>query len=293
MVIQEVVVSEEAGHRFDRFVWEAFETVPTRAAARKAIRRGEFTLDGERVESGRFVRSGQRVQRHEPESPWTPLEVDLACAFEDDCLAVVVKPPGFWTNGARARTVERALPFNLRPSDRVDALRRPRPVHRLDAPTGGLLLCAKTSRAMVELGRAFQARVVRKRYRALVVGRMDGEGVVDTPIEGRVARTRWNTVAVTRALHGEWISTVDLWPTTGRTHQLRRHMAGLGHPILGDVIYGIDGLILRGKGLFLWSLEVGFPHPEEGRPVTVAIEEPAKFQGMRAREERRWTKWRG
>lgn len=291
--LAEVVVPlADEGARLDGFVHTHFPMFPSRASARKAVRRGQVLLDGIAVESSRYVAEGQRVTVVEaPSRAAKVFPAVVEVAYEDDQLAVVVKPPGLAVNGPRHRTLEHALPHNLAPGGGIDALSAPRPVHRLDAPTGGLVACAKTATALMELGRAFQERRVHKRYRAVLIGALHGEGEVDAPIDGRPARSRWRAVRHDRSLRGGWITTVDLWPETGRTHQLRRHVASLGHPILGDTLYGEPGLVLRGKGLFLWAVALKLPHPAGGQ-VTVEIEEPPKFASLREREARRWARWR-
>ena len=105
------------------------------------------------------------------------------------------------------------------------------------APTSGLLLCAKTASARVALGNMFEIKTVRKRYTALVVGRLDGEGEIKTEMDGKFAHSKYTVVAHHRSIVPGWITTVDLWPLTGRTHQLRKHMQHMGTPILGDTTY--------------------------------------------------------
>jgi tRNA pseudouridine65 synthase/23S rRNA pseudouridine1911/1915/1917 synthase len=228
------------------------------------------------------------------------LDLPLHLYSEDDHIAVVGKPPGIAVSGNTARTVERALRGNVRVSPQVDALPWPRPVHRLDAPTGGLLLVAKTATAMVSLGRQFQQRRVQKRYLALVTGRLDGDGTVRSPVEGRPAETAYRALSHTRSLRTEWLTTVEARPATGRTHQIRRHLAELGHPVVGDRQYGAEGSVLRSKGLFLWAVELRFEHPVTGATVVVSTDPPPKFSTYPEREERRWhrvreteTRWRG
>jgi 23S rRNA-/tRNA-specific pseudouridylate synthase len=204
-------------------------------------------------------------------------------AYEDAHCAIVVKPEGVPTVGDAEWTAESALPYVLEPAVGVEgALPRPRPTHRLDKPTGGLLLCAKTRLAQETLGAAFEARRVIKRYRALlyvdardderrrraasekkgagdagedacgVIGgaallgnpeqstRRDVGGVVSAALGGRAASTRWRRVRFERGTRDSraGLALVDMWPKTGRTHQLRRHAAEtLLAPILGDGRY--------------------------------------------------------
>jgi RNA pseudouridylate synthase len=116
-------------------------------------------------------------------------------------------------------------------------LRWPKELHRLDAATGGLLVCAKTQRAQQALSRAFARREVKKRYRALVAGELRGCGRVTILLEGKACWTEYRCVAVHASAICGAATEVDLWPHTGRRHQLRLHMALLGHTILGDALY--------------------------------------------------------
>jgi len=274
--------------RLDRFLERSFEQLPSRASARKAIKRGEVHLNSAPAESSRFIRAGDRVEllasRRRPQR----YDLDLEMLFEDDHVAIGYKPAGIETSGARQRTFEHALPGNLRPSPRPDALIQPRVAHRLDFQTQGLVVCGKTASAHMALGRAFQARTVRKRYRAIVAGRLEGEGRVETPLDGRSALTRWAAIGHTPSLHIGWQTTVDLWPETGRTHQLRRHMAELGHSVLGDTVYcPEDQKLLRGQGLFLAALGLELEHPVTAEPLCIEADEPYRFVSFRVREARR------
>ena len=289
--VLEMAVVPEDGERLwcENWAMQMFASLPTRSSARKAIKRGEIAVNGLVLEKSEPVGPGAELARLEPTSGMPKAyDVPLKVLYEDAHIAAVHKPPGLAVNGTWHRTVEHALSSNLQPSTAPDALRMPRPAHRLDRPTGGLLLVGKTATGLAGLSGLFHDRAVHKRYRAIVVGRIDGEGEVDTPVEGRAAHTRWSAVECTRSLRCDWITTVDLWPTTGRTHQLRRHMAGAGVPILGDTVYGTQGCILRGKGLFLCAIALRFDHPITGEAMDLFVDEPHKNHSMRLREARRW-----
>ncbi len=265
------------------------ETLPSRAAAKKAAKRGQLLLDGQPMRWGTLVEPGQVLTLLEPPPRATEIyERDLHVVYEDDVMAVLEKPPGLPVNGWRLHTFENALPHNLRPTTATDALNWPRPAHRLDARTQGLVVVAKTSGALVGLNRSFQERRVHKHYKAVLRGRLEGEGTIAEPLKGRDARTRYKAVEHTRSLKADWTTTVDLWPETGRTHQLRIHMANLGHPVLGDGRYG-DGF--RGSGLFLQAKAIGFEHPVTGEAMAIELPEAPKFASYRTREARRWAKY--
>jgi hypothetical protein len=141
------------------------------------------------------------------------------------------------------------------------------PCHRLDSSTGGLVICSKNKPAEICIKMCFRQKLIHKRYRAVVPGRLEpSEGSIGTPVFGKESLTRYNVVKYTRsARYGGWLSTVDLWPITGRKHQLRKHLLSVGHPILGDKRYSFASSWpekIGGKEfMFLWSLEVEFPHP--------------------------------
>ena len=289
MLVRHVVPADlDETIRVDRYAAETFAVFASRKAARKACKRGEVLLDGAPVESSRFVHPGDRIEILEPDvHPPGPWPHALEIPWVDDHLAVVVKPPGIPVHGPRRHTLVNALVAALPPPERPDALPWPHPVHRLDIRTGGLLLVARTGPAQVTLGQALEARHVDKRYRALAVGRLEGEGRVEQAVGGRAATSDWRAVQQTPSARDGWLTTVDLWPRTGRTHQLREHLASLGHPVLGDDLYDDPDTVLRGRGLFLWSVEVGLAHPATGAPLRVAIPEPPKFARWREREARR------
>jgi len=179
----------------------------------------------------------------------------LQVVYNDAAMAVVVKPQGVNVMGARPSLSRSDLFMALKePRAAIDPtsgtpLSKPVAVHRLDAPTGGLLLVAKTKAAEIELKGCLATRSCHKRYRAIVFGRLGGgvngsdgnfndderpSGVVRVPIDGKPSETRWKVVSYSKcsepAANG-WITTVDLHPITGRKHQLRKHMQALGFPM--------------------------------------------------------------
>ncbi|GIL84907.1 hypothetical protein Vretimale_9737 [Volvox reticuliferus] len=209
----------------------------------------------------------------------------LPVAYEDEHMAVVIKPPGIETQGPGSETVHGRLKYCLRPTTLVGALNRPQQVHRLDASTGGLLLVAKTHHALRVLAADLRQRRMIKRYCALIKGELSGSGTINKPLSGKPCSTSFRVVRTAEASatamvpmtycttaaiangalatppatgcndaaavvvaaaaasiangrrQHRTLSKVLLWPHTGRTHQLRKHMAYLGTPILGDPRY--------------------------------------------------------
>lgn len=299
------------------------------SAAKRAVRRRLVILDdGEcgtctdsvipgttrlrimaRVEPGPAPGEGRRSKCDDP----------LACVFEDDHMAVVYKPAGLAVQGAvRSRLALGLQPTRLRgETPGCEPLWRPQHVHRLDAPTSGLLVCAKTGQALRTLSAAFASRSVHKRYRAILAGRLATEsGTTLASLSGQAAQTDWRVVSFhetpSSPLHRS-VTLVDFFPLTGRTHQLRRHAALLGHPIIGDRKYwnGWDGGWQHEEqrasdatdaadaeeevgameaveaewdrhdiGLMLSAIAIELPHPWTGEPLAVRTEQPASFDSF-------------
>jgi 23S rRNA-/tRNA-specific pseudouridylate synthase len=239
------------------------------------------------------MREGDFIERRELRTRLPPVyEREIVVHYEDEFLAIVEKPPGIPVVGNLHRCLLHALPANLEPSSQPGALAQPRPVHRLDWPTGGLVVVAKTALALAHLSNSFEERRVYKEYRAILKGRLEGSGHVESPVEGRAARTEYSALRHCRSLKSEWLTEAKLCPHTGRKHQLRKHMSELGVPILGDTTYDQQGETLRGKGLFLWAIGLELPHPVTGERLRIHKEPPGKFASLLSREARRWAKYR-
>jgi RluA family pseudouridine synthase len=268
MIIRQTHLVPEGVHgiRLSDYARTAFEAIPSRKGISKAIKRGEVLINGATAQSGDWIEAGQTLalvdlQQRPPKIFPLSLEVEL----EDDYLAVINKPPGIEVSGNKFKTVENALAGSLKPSPLPDALPWPRPVHRLDYSTSGLLLVAKTAGAQRFLGQGFEERRIHKRYAAVVMGQVLSGGTIEEPIDGLAAASRYEPIKTVPSLRSGHLTLVELFPETGRTHQLRIHMASIGHPIVGDPKYGEAGNTLKGKGLFLAAIELLFPHPATHR----------------------------
>jgi len=224
-----------------------------------------------------------------PVSAMSSSAVGIRVVFVDEHLVVVDKPAGMPAVPARTAvdppSVSSHMQFGFGPLEAV---------HRLDRDTSGLLVLARSAPARSALGRAFEHRLVRKRYEAIVHGvPARPEGVVHLPlasdparpprsrvdpIHGRPATTRWRLLGH-HSVAGEQRSRLELEPVTGRSHQLRVHLAWLGMPIVGDRLYGTA----RNPGAARLMLHAGwlaFPHPSDGRIIEVAAETPDWFAGL-------------
>lgn len=293
IVLESHFVSEEKlPARLVDFVLKHFQSLASRSSVKKAIKRGEILLDGMAAGEGIWLQSGQKIELIDLENRNPKIfELPLLVVHEDEHLAIVDKPPGFPVSGNRFKTIQNALLFNLKPSTENDALKIPRPVHRLDYATSGLLLVAKTAKAVMHLGKQFENKQVSKKYSAIVAGKSPQNGLMNTSINGQDAISHFKLVKHGRSLHTDWMSVVDLFPETGRTHQLRIHMAEAGFPILGDDKYGDVALRLKGKSLFLSAVEMSFLHPQTEEVFTAKIQHPKKFDSFFEREQRRWVKY--
>jgi len=268
-------------------------TFPSRQGLKKAITKGAFYIDGEQAHTGTWVVEGQKIDWIEIPGPKLKhYNLDLEVLFEDEFFAVINKPAGILVSGNQFKTISNALSSNLKESNEADALSIPRAVHRLDRLTSGLLLIAKTSRAQINLSNQFKEKTIQKRYRAIVKGVLPEDGILNNPIEGQLACTRYHRIDCIASLQNEYISLVDLFPETGRTHQLRIHLSESGHPIIGDKLYTSESEVLKGKGLFLSAIALELVHPVDGHKMSFEINQPAKFDAMLEREARRWKKFK-
>ncbi len=173
----------------------------------------------------------------------------------------------------------------------IDALNWTLPVHRLDNQTSGLLIIAKTKLARKNLGLAFENKTIEKTYQAVVIGSAPENGQVDKPIEEKKSVSNFVKLKTVKSLKNEFLSLLELKPKTGRTHQLRIHCASLELPILGDKLYGREGLVLKHKGLFLTAVSITFAHPRSNKIISVTIPTPYKFLKRMENEAKRFDKF--
>ena len=269
------------------YILQEFPEMNTRSHAKKALKKGAVLIDGEQQPSGWWLKPGMKLELFDPElNPPKTLPMDLEVIFEDEHLAVINKPAGISVSGNKYVTIQNALMHNLKPSVSEDAMGWPKPVHRLDFPTSGLLLVAKTKTTIIALGKQFEQKTIRKRYRAIVSGKLPEEGTIETPVDEQQAKTVFKSIEYIPSPMTRWLTLVDLFPETGRTHQLRIHMASLGNPIVGDKQYTVDKPLLKGKGLFLSAVEIEFVHPVTNEKMKFIINEPSKFRALIDKERK-------
>lgn len=254
-------------------------TLPTRSGLKKAVKKGRILINGHKGHTSNILRGGEelKVLAAQEVSTRTEMSIPISVLAEDDFLALVNKPGGLVVSGNKARTLEHALPTVLKPSAEKGSLAKPQAIHRLDYPTSGIVLIGKTANAVVQLNQLFEKREVFKTYFAVVVGKLGSEGNISLPVDDKRAETLFSVKETIPSEKFGALSLLELHPTTGRRHQLRKHLAHLGCPILGDKEYGTEGLILHGKGLFLHAFALRFLHPVTQKVVKVEAPFPKKF----------------
>lgn len=292
-IIESHIVSEnQLPVRLLDFCISNFKYINTRAGIKKAIKKNIIKLDEEDARGGEWLKSGQKIDVYESEnSSHKEFPLKLEIIFEDDDIAIINKPAGFEVSGNKYKTIQNALAFNLKTSSRKDFLSRPVPVHRLDYPTSGLLVCAKTHQSVVNLSKQFQEKTIKKTYLAIVNGKLEDSGIIDEELDGKKSITLYESLKIIPSIKSNYVSLIKLKPETGRTHQIRRHLSHIGHPIVGDANYNLDLPLLKGKGLFLSATEIAFIHPNTNNNVEFKLNIPHKFSSLMERELRRFKKF--
>lgn len=245
---------------------------------KKAIDKGWVAIDGKPATTGDFLSGGETIELIiEETKSRLSIELIIDVLYEDDYLTVINKPAGIEVSGNRKWTIENVLSNNLKLSEQQDALVYPEAVHRLDYPTTGALLIGKTRSAVVALNQLFSNKQVTKTYLAITIGEMNSSGTISTDVDGKPSQSEYTVLDSVASERFGNLNLVQLNPLTGRRHQLRKHLSSIGNPILGDREYGMEGLILKGKGLYLHSLSLGFSHPFTKQELIIKAPTPKKF----------------
>lgn len=303
------VMQKEEGARLDRFLVSRKADL-SRSRIQDLIKSEAVTINGGASRPSYRIRAGDQIVLTLPEPSPTllaPEPVAFDIVYEDGYVVVVNKPPGLVVHpapGHATGTLVHGLLWHCRDLSGIGGVTRPGIVHRLDKDTSGLMVVAKNDRAHLSLAHQFKSGEIRKEYRALVHGFLQGsKGIIDAPI-ARHARKRKEMAVVPErgkeAVTNWWLlesyqagfSFVGVQIKTGRTHQIRVHFSHLGHPVVGDPVYGYGKRWWKGRPLhgmerrdpprrqMLHAKRLSFVHPESGRYMDFASDLPADFREM-------------
>jgi len=303
----------EAPERLDLYLANTLEKV-TRSRIKSWCKAGDVKVDGQSRKGSFVLHGGEEIEifaKAEPEMDHVQAEnLPLDIVHEDDAIIIVNKKAGMVVHpgaGVRSGTLVNALAYHFDRLSQHGGALRPGIVHRLDKGTTGIMVIAKTDEAHQNLAEQWQAGQVTKVYQALVWGVPDpAEGEIESHI-GRHPRYRHRMTAEVEG--GKWAKSrykavttfaeatrVNVHILTGRTHQVRVHLASLGHPVIGDAMYGGNRHqslanafeAMPGRPMLHAAL-LRFDHPLTGKPMTFKKQPPADFQQC----ERALEKWQG
>lgn len=286
--------------RLDKFLADNMDL--SRSHIQKIIDAGGVLVDGMEARSSSSLEPGSLVKVTIPDdilSEFIPEDLPIEILFQDKDLAVIVKPAGMASHpygNQMTGTLANALLFHVRDLSGINGVLRPGIVHRLDKGTSGVMLIAKNDRAHQELSGQFATRVVKKTYAAICRGVLsETVGIIEVPI-GRSRQDRMKMEAtgingkeaVTRFRVSERFgrhTLVRCFPETGRTHQIRVHLAYIGYPVAGDGVYGtreVENLGLEQGRQLLHAEEISFRHPCTGETMTFKALFPSDFEAVLA-----------
>lgn len=254
--------------------------IPTKSALKKALKKNYITVNDKPATTATFITGGETIVLSIPieeKKSKRELIFPLTILFEDEYLAVIHKPAGILVSGNSFKTIANALPQNLSKSN-LDDFTLPQPVHRLDYGTTGVLLVGKTASSIRNLNKLFEDKEIQKNYYAITIGKMkETEGIINSEIDGKEAQSNYKIIESVVSERFEFLNLVKLELQTGRRHQLRIHLSRIGNPILGDKEYGIENLILNGKGIYLHAYSLEFIHPFTKEKIYIEAPFPQKF----------------
>lgn len=295
------LTADLANERADQFVSRSVEGL-TRSAAQKLLEQGMVTSGGKKLKKNARLELGAAVEVSLPDPEpldVVPQNIPLSIVYEDEDVVVVNKPVGMVVHPAPGHpdgTLVNALLYHCGKSlSGINGVLRPGIVHRIDRDTSGLIIVAKNDAAHVSLADQLQDHTLARTYQCIVVGNLrEDSGTVDAPIarhrtdrkkmavvpDGKRAVTHWR---VLERYNG--YTRVECKLETGRTHQIRVHMAYLRHPVLGDTVYGNPKPYPGLAGQCLHAQKLRFLHPATGQPIEAECEIPEYFEKLVRRLE--------
>ena len=284
-----------AGTRMDAYLSAVTDNTLSRSFIQKLVAGQQVRVNGELKEEKKYkVRTGDVVEMNIPEPAPAdnvlPEEIPLDIVYEDEDVAVINKPRGMVVHpapGNETGTMVNGLLYHFRDLSSVGGVIRPGIVHRIDKDTSGLIMVAKNDKAHLSLSEQLKVHSITRVYRAIVWNNFrEDEGTVDAPI-ARDPKNRFrmaveaggrNAVTHYRVLerYGSF-TLIECRLETGRTHQIRVHMAWKKHPLLGDALYGPAKNPYGAEGQMLHAGKLGFDHPSTGRRMEFECDPPAEF----------------
>ena len=292
-----IIDVNSAGGRVDSFIASYFDEL-SRSAAGKLIEDGSVEVNGKSVSKNYKLRKGDvlTVSIPEPkEYEILPENIPLDIAYEDDDLLVVNKPKGMVVHPASGHysgTLVNALMFHCRDSlSGINGVMRPGIVHRIDKDTSGLLIVAKNDFSHRLLADQIKEHSFTRKYQAVVYGNFrNDEGTVDAPIGRHPSERKKMTVTLNNSRNAvthyrvlgryQGFTHHELTIETGRTNQIRVHMAHIGHPVAGDPVYGPRKVITSLEGQCLHAYYISFTHPRTGETLTLSSPLPEYFKNF-------------
>ena len=282
-----------AGQRLDKFISEETEDI-SRSYVQTLAKDGKIFVNGKKADKNYRIKGFEVIEIELPEPEMqevVPQNIPLDIVYEDEDLLVVNKPQGMVVHpapGNYSDTLVNALLYHCKDSlSAINGVIRPGIVHRIDKDTSGLLVVAKNNNAHIKLSEQIKEKKAKRCYWALVNGKVKEDGFVDKPIarhpkdrkkmaivsSGRNAKTHYKVLETF-----ENYTLLECILETGRTHQIRVHMASIGHSVVGDPVYGIKKEKFNLKGQLLHARTLGFNHPSTNEAMEFSTEIPECFK---------------
>lgn len=288
-MLKVTVTSDDVGKRADIYVAEHLQKY-TRSSLKVLFQSGKIKVNGKIIDVAYKLRENDKIEIDDSQLKASPKKIELPVIYEDEDVIVMNKPAGILTHSKGALNFEPSVASFIKSklTDKSLTSNRAGIVHRLDRPTSGVIIAAKHAKAMTHLQKQFSTRNVKKSYLAIVEGEPEPKkAIIDAPIgrnprkpqtfkvgsAGKPSQTEYRTLKKLE-LDGKSASLVEFKPKTGRTHQIRVHAAYIGHPLVGDFVYGHEAPKMY---LHANSLELTLPNSQR---KVFEVEPPADFKEL-------------